>query len=41
VERLELGLRERAYNSLVAWMAKALADRTKPVMTNSIWTPST
>jgi glycosyltransferase involved in cell wall biosynthesis len=38
VERLELGLRERAYNSLVAWMAKALADRTKPVMTNSTWT---
>ncbi|MFP3287125.1 MAG: glycosyltransferase [Acidilobus sp.] len=38
VERLELGLRERAYNSLVAWMAKALADRTKPVMTNSAWT---
>ena len=37
VERLELGLRERAYNSLVAWMAKALADRTKPVMTNSAW----
>ncbi len=38
VERLELGLRERAYNSLVAWMAKALADRSKPVMTNSAWT---
>ena len=38
VERLELGLRERAYNSLVAWMAKALADRTRPVMTNSTWT---
>jgi len=38
VERFELGLRERAYNSLVAWMAKALADRTKPVMTNSTWT---
>ncbi|MFP3287616.1 MAG: glycosyltransferase [Acidilobus sp.] len=38
VERFELGLRERAYNSLVAWMAKALADRSKPVMTNSAWT---
>jgi len=38
VKRFELGLRERAYNSLVAWMAKALADRTKPVMTNSTWT---
>jgi len=38
VERLELGLSERAYNSLIAWMAKALADRTKPVMTNSTWT---
>jgi hypothetical protein len=38
VERLELGLRERAYKSLVAWMAKAFADRTKPVMTNSAWT---
>ncbi|MFP3288008.1 MAG: glycosyltransferase [Acidilobus sp.] len=33
-----LRLYERAYDSLVAWMAKALADRTKPVMTNSTWT---
>ena len=38
IERLKLGLRERAYNSLVAWMAKALADRSKPVMANSAWT---
>ncbi|MFP3287203.1 MAG: hypothetical protein RXP86_08115 [Acidilobus sp.] len=38
IKRLELGLRERAYKSLVAWIAKALADRTKPVMTNSAWT---
>jgi glycosyltransferase involved in cell wall biosynthesis len=33
-----LRLYERAYNSLAIWMAKALADRTKPVMTNSAWT---
>jgi glycosyltransferase involved in cell wall biosynthesis len=33
-----LRLYERAYNSLVAWMARALSDDTKPVMTNSTWT---
>ncbi|MFP3287921.1 MAG: glycosyltransferase, partial [Acidilobus sp.] len=33
-----LRLYERAYNSLVIWMARALADYTKPVMTNSTWT---
>jgi glycosyltransferase involved in cell wall biosynthesis len=33
-----LRLYERAYNSLVAWMAMALSDDTKPVMTNSTWT---
>ncbi|MFP3287868.1 MAG: glycosyltransferase family 4 protein [Acidilobus sp.] len=33
-----LRLYERAYNSLVIWMARALADDTKPVMTNSSWT---
>jgi glycosyltransferase involved in cell wall biosynthesis len=29
---------ERAYNSLAIWMARALADCTKPVMSNSTWT---
>jgi glycosyltransferase involved in cell wall biosynthesis len=38
LEQCRLRLYERAYDSLVAWMAKALADRTKPVMTNSTWT---
>ena len=33
-----LRLYERAYNSLVIWMARALSDGTKPVMTNSTWT---
>ncbi len=33
-----LRLYERAYNSLVAWMARALSDDAKPVMTNSTWT---
>jgi len=33
-----LRLYERAYNSLAIWMARALADSTKPVMTNSTWT---
>jgi len=33
-----LRLYERAYNSLAIWMARALADDTKPVMTNSTWT---
>jgi len=33
-----LRLYERAYNLLAIWIAKALADRTKPVMTNSAWT---
>jgi len=33
-----LRLYERAYNSLVIWMARALADDIKPVMTNSTWT---
>jgi Glycosyltransferase len=32
-----LRLYERAYNSLALWMARALADGTKPVMTNSTW----
>jgi len=38
IERLKLSLRERAYNSLIAWWARLIADRTKPVMTNSTWT---
>jgi glycosyltransferase involved in cell wall biosynthesis len=38
IERLKLSLRERAYNSLIAWWARSIADRTKPVMTNSAWT---
>jgi glycosyltransferase involved in cell wall biosynthesis len=33
-----LRLYERTYNSLVAWMTRALSDDTKPVMTNSTWT---
>ncbi|AMD30161.1 hypothetical protein SE86_00520 [Acidilobus sp. 7A] len=33
-----LRLYERAYNSLVIWMARALSDGTRPVMTNSTWT---
>jgi len=33
-----LRLYERAYNSLAIWMARALADDAKPVMTNSTWT---
>jgi len=33
-----LRLYERIYNSLVVWMARALSDDTKPVMTNSTWT---
>ena len=33
-----LRLYERAYNLLAIWMARALADYTKPVMTNSTWT---
>jgi glycosyltransferase involved in cell wall biosynthesis len=33
-----LRLYERAYNSLVIWMARALSDSSKPVMTNSTWT---
>ncbi|MFP3319135.1 MAG: glycosyltransferase family 4 protein [Acidilobus sp.] len=33
-----LRLYERAYNSLVIWMARVLSDGTKPVMTNSTWT---
>jgi glycosyltransferase involved in cell wall biosynthesis len=33
-----LRLYERAYNSLAIWMARALSDGTKPVMTNSAWT---
>ena len=35
--RHRLRLYERAYNSLAIWMARALADYTKPVMTNSTW----
>jgi glycosyltransferase involved in cell wall biosynthesis len=31
-------LYERAYNLLAVWMARALADGTRPVMTNSAWT---
>jgi len=33
-----LRLYERAYNSLVIWMARALSGDTRPVMTNSTWT---
>jgi len=33
-----LQLRERLYYRLVEWMAKRLADSTRPVMTNSSWT---
>ena len=33
-----LQLRERLYYRLIAWMAKRLADSTRPVMTNSSWT---
>ncbi|MFP3319846.1 MAG: glycosyltransferase family 4 protein [Acidilobus sp.] len=33
-----LRLYERAYNSFVIWMARALSDGAKPVMTNSTWT---
>jgi len=35
--RHRLRLYERAYNSLALWMARALVDGTKPVMTNSTW----
>jgi len=38
IERLKLSLHERVYNSLIAWLARSIADRTKPVMTNSTWT---
>jgi glycosyltransferase involved in cell wall biosynthesis len=37
IERLKLNLRERAYNSLIAWIARTLADKTKPVIANSSW----
>jgi len=37
-QRYRLRLYERAYNSLAIWMARALSDGTKPVMTNSTWT---
>ncbi|MFP3172448.1 MAG: glycosyltransferase family 4 protein [Acidilobus sp.] len=33
-----LQLHERLYYRLIAWMAKRLADSTRPVMTNSNWT---
>ncbi len=33
-----LRLYEKAYNSLVIWMARALSGGTRPVMTNSSWT---
>jgi glycosyltransferase involved in cell wall biosynthesis len=33
-----LRLYERAYDLLVGWMARALADYSKPVMANSTWT---
>jgi glycosyltransferase involved in cell wall biosynthesis len=33
-----LQLHERLYYRLIAWMAKRLADSTRPVMTNSSWT---
>ncbi len=38
IERLKLSLHERVYNSLIAWWARSIADRTKPVMVNSAWT---
>jgi glycosyltransferase involved in cell wall biosynthesis len=38
IEHLKLSLHERAYNSLIAWWARSIADRTKPVMVNSTWT---
>jgi len=38
MHQYRLRLYERAYNSLAIWMARALADDTKPVMTNSTWT---
>jgi len=38
MEHLKLSLHERAYNSLIAWWARSIADRTKPMMTNSSWT---
>jgi len=38
IERLKLSLHERAYNSLIAWWARSIADRTKPLMANSAWT---
>jgi glycosyltransferase involved in cell wall biosynthesis len=38
MHQYRLRLYERAYNSLAIWMARALADSTKPVMTNSTWT---
>jgi len=31
IEHLKLNLRERAYNSLIAWIARTLADKTKPI----------
>jgi glycosyltransferase involved in cell wall biosynthesis len=37
-QRYRLRLYERAYNLLAIWMARALSDDTKPVMTNSSWT---
>ena len=33
-----LQLHERLYYRLIAWMAKRLADSTRPVMANSSWT---
>jgi glycosyltransferase involved in cell wall biosynthesis len=38
IEHLKLSLYERVYNSLIAWWARSIADRTKPVMVNSTWT---
>jgi len=38
IEHLKLSLYERVYNSLIAWWARSIADRTKPVMVNSAWT---
>jgi|GEM_PF-3276376 hypothetical protein len=26
-----------AYNSLIAWIARTLADKTRPIITNSSW----
>ncbi|MFP3287027.1 MAG: glycosyltransferase family 4 protein [Acidilobus sp.] len=37
IEHLKLNLRERAYNSLIAWIARTLADKTKPIIANSSW----